>query len=79
MKHNVYESANFHNGVIVKPFRDYKKKTSQKSCDADHIQQRDSTQSFGFQNSRDRHQNSCVNNVLTKIGTNLHDHLKFRK
>ena len=37
IKHNVYEPANFHNGIIVKPFRDYKRKTSRKLHDADHI------------------------------------------
>ena len=63
IKHNVYEPANFHNGIIVEPFRDYKRKTSRKLHDADHMQQRDSTQSVALQNSRDRQQNSRVNDT----------------
>ena len=63
IKHNVYEPANFHKGIIVKPFRDYKRKTSRKLHDADHMQQRDSTQSVALQNSRDRQQNSRVNDT----------------
>ena len=63
IKHIVYEPANFHNGIIVKPFRDYKRKASCKLRVTDHMQQRDSTQSVTLQNSRDRQEISRVNNT----------------